>query len=101
MNFQYAQIMLLIPLLLFCLVAWKVKPMKLKVIILLILAILALFNPVRFKQHGGASLERFTVNEDTVPERVTADKQKFSDRQDLEMDKLKKESLEVRNEEIN
>lgn len=100
MSFQYAQLMLLLPAIIFCIVAWKVKPVKLKVAILLILVILALFNPLRFKQQGGSALEVFGNAELDVPERVTVEQPTFIEKQEAEMSKLKKESLEVRNGEI-
>lgn len=100
MNFQYAQIMLLIPATLFCLVAWKVKPVKLKMAILVILALLAVFNPFRFKQQGGASFERFMTIEREIPSRVVVEQEEFCEKQSSEMKMLKKESMEVRNEEI-
>ncbi len=101
MSFQFYQVSLLIPAVLFCLVAWKVKPMKLKIALLLAMALLALFNPVRFKQEGGGSLERFVSSEQEIKDRVVVDGDDFASKQRTEMKLLKKESVEVRNEEIN
>ena len=98
MSVQPYQLILTIPFLIFVLVVWKVKPMKLKIVLLFILAMLALFNPLRFEQKGVASLERFSVEESVISERVVVDTKSFHDRQRAEMENLKNESKEAQNE---
>lgn len=98
MSVQPYQLILTIPFLLFVLVALKVKPMKLKIALLFVLAMLAAFNPLRFEQQGVASLERFSAEESAITERVVVDVESFHDRQRAEMDNLKNESKEAQNE---
>lgn len=101
MNFQYGQLLLLIPAILFFLTIWKIKSIKLKIAILIVLSLLAIFNPLRFKQQGGEALERFKSSDQELPARVNVKKEEFSQKQKKEMQQLKKESKEIQREEIN
>ncbi len=79
------------------LILWKVKPIKVKCILLLLLALLSLFNPFRLKQDNMSVNERFTTD-NTKVEKVVVKIVPFKQTQDDELAKLRKTNKEIENE---
>lgn len=79
---------------------FKMKDTKVRWVIPVILLILFFANPVRFKQENVSSLERGKNKFDKVPERVVVYKKSFEEKQREEMNTLKRESEESKNNEI-
>lgn len=79
---------------------WKIENKTARLVIAFVAIAFFAVNPVRFKQQGVSSLERFSGESAPLPEKVVFETPKFHERQRAEMDKLKKESLEVLNAEI-
>ena len=59
---------------------------------------LFLVNPFRFNQEGGAKIERNVTRFDKLPKKVDVGGKGFQQRQDEEMNKLKKQSEELKDE---
>lgn len=80
---------------------FKVKNKKIKIAFIAVGLILFFVNPVRFKQEGVASLERFKQTEVEMPDRVIVKEKQFSEFQSKEYKSLKDESKGLLNETAN
>jgi hypothetical protein len=77
---------------------WKIKNGKIKILILILGFVLFFVNPIRFKQEGGAQIERSVIRFDSLPPKVDVEADKFQQRQDNEMKKLKQQTEDLKNE---
>lgn len=80
------------------LAAYKVKNNKFRVAMFFLAAILFLFNPVKFSQVGGASIERSVSRFDDMPEKIEIETGSYQSRSQEEHDKLQSQSKEIQNE---
>lgn len=80
--------------------AYRIKNNKVKVFLIALGLILFFMNPVRFKQEGVASLERFKSPEIKIPDRISVKQKEFDEVQKQEYTSLKNESKELTNETI-
>lgn len=98
MSIQMYQLYFTIPLFLLVVIVWKVKNTKLKLFLILTLCLLALFNPLRFKQDGVGGMERFKSKTTESKGRIVVEEQNFQEKQRADLEELKKESIGVKNE---
>ncbi len=76
----------------------KVKSNKIKILILILGLILFFVNPIRFKQEGGFKIERNITRFNKLPKKENVEIRGFQERQDEEMNKLKKQSENLKDE---
>ncbi|MDP8268303.1 MAG: hypothetical protein P9L97_06190 [Candidatus Tenebribacter davisii] len=81
---------------------YKVKNNEVRIMLIIIMAILFLVNPIRFKQEGISKIERRSSTINTaLPERVVVQKLTFKKQQAIDMAELKSDSKRSFNNEEN
>lgn len=98
MNVQPYQLIFVLIYTVFAIGMWKIKSGKVRVLILFLALILFFVNPIRFKQEGGAQIERSITRFDSLPPKVDVEIEKFQQRQDNEMKKLKRQTEDLKDE---
>jgi hypothetical protein len=81
--------------------AYKAENTKLRIGLVCLVAGIFLVNPIKFKQEGVSSIERFSTKSVDIPDKVLDNRLSFEEKQESSRDKLKNESEEVLNEAIN
>ena len=74
----------------------KIKSVRIALVVLGL--ILFAVNPVRFKQEGGAALERGTAQFEDIPERIVVEQTDFNAHQQQELDKLNQATKDIQHE---
>jgi len=72
-----------------------------KITVIVILAALVLFSPVRFKQSGYSSVESIngnSIQSVEIPARVTVEQESFADKNKRELQKMKDKSGSLKDE---
>ena len=77
------------------LIFWKVDNKYFRIVIGAIAFILFVANPIKFKQQGGAKLEKGITRFDDIPDKVVVEEKDYSKEQAEVFDKLKKQSEEI------
>ena len=98
MSIQPYQLILLLLYAGLILIFWKVKNVKLRIAISVLAGIIFFVNPIRFKQEGGAQIERSVTRFDSLPPKVDVETEKFQQRQEDEMKKLKQQTEDLKDE---
>ena len=101
MSFQPFQLIFLLPIIAWVMILWKMPNNKWKPWVLAILGLLIIFNPFRFEQGSGRSLERFSSVDTELPEKITIEAESFNQRQQSQFKQLENESQEAKDEAIN
>lgn len=97
MNIQLVQVVQLLVYIVIAYAAYKSKPAWLKGLFVAVILITFFVNPIRFKQEGGARLER-NVNRFEVPEKVLIKEESYQDRSIRERQLLIKQSGDKQHE---
>lgn len=98
MSIQPHQLLVLLIYAVLIFTVYKAKPYWIKGIALWIMIIVFFVSPVRFKQVGGESLERSTHKFNNIPEKVEFKKESFNESQDRELEALKQQSEDNKDE---
>ena len=77
---------------------WKVKNKPVRIGLITLAAILFFTNPIRHKQEGGTKLEIMTETQFTVPPRISVPETTFKKKQEIEMQNLKYDSENLKDE---
>ena len=98
MSFQPYQLIFLATYTGLILIFWKVNNTKIRILIGVLAFVLFFINPVRFKQEGNVKTERSVTRFEKVPDKVEVNKENFQTKQETELNKLKKQSEELKDE---
>lgn len=98
MNAQPYQLIFLLTYSVLAIGIWKIRNKRVKIFLAILGGIIFFVNPIRFKQEGGAKIERNITRFEKLPEKVGVGVKEFQQRQDEEMNKLKKQSEDLKDE---
>jgi len=98
MNFQPYQLLFIIFYAIGIVSFFKIKKKWFRLGIVILIVIITLFNPVRFKQKGGAQREQAIDRFSNMPEQIIINTTTFENIQQQEMEIIKKESENLKNE---
>lgn len=102
MSIQIYQIITILIYLTIAFCIWKVKNNKIRIFLILLMFLMFVANPIRFKQEGMSKIERRENNFNIeLPEKVIVNTKSFNEQQTEEMERLKTQSKESVKNEIN
>lgn len=98
MNVQPFQLIFLLMYSTLAIGVWKIKNKKVKIFLVILGGIIFFVNPVKFKQEGGARIERSVTRFDSLPKKVDVGGKGFQQKQEEEMNKLKQQTEDLKDE---
>lgn len=98
MNFQPYQLVFLFIFIILGFGILKTKSKNIRIFLIALAVVIFLFNPFRFKQEGGAVLERSSKVFEEIPEKVVVKEKNFDESQNKEMELLKKQTEGLKDE---
>lgn len=98
MNVQPYQLIFLVVYSILMIGVWKIKNNKIRIFIAFLGFILFFVSPVKFKQEGGAKIERSVTRFNDLPQKVVVETEEFQQRQDAEMNQLKQQTEDLKDE---
>jgi len=98
MNIQLYQLIFLLGYAVLIIAILKIKYKSIKIILATLGLIIFFVNPVRFEQKGGEQLEISISRFNNIPEKVELKKESFKESQARELEALKQQSEDRKNE---
>lgn len=97
-EFQPYQLLVIVFCALLAFAFWKLEKKSYRIGIAAFAVVLFVANPIKHKQEGGAQIERFAPKQVYLPKRVHVKEKSFEQKQSEQLNDLKKQSGEMKDE---